>query len=68
MGKVGDEALIQHYMSSPNRWSDGGGEQDIIGAVEIDDQEESARVGGVLASCRVHLQQGGALYDAAVPV
>jgi hypothetical protein len=37
VGKAGDEALIQHYMSSLNRFSDGGGEQDIIGAIDIDD-------------------------------
>jgi hypothetical protein len=36
VGKAGDEALIQHYMSSPNRWSDGGGEQDIVSTIVID--------------------------------
>jgi hypothetical protein len=51
VGEAGDEALIQHYMSSPNRWSDRGGELDIVSTPEIDDYEESARVGGVLASC-----------------
>jgi hypothetical protein len=36
-GKVGDEALIQHYMSSTNICLERGGEHDIIGALEIDD-------------------------------
>jgi hypothetical protein len=35
VGKARDETLIQHYMSSPKRRSDGGGQQDIIGALEI---------------------------------
>jgi hypothetical protein len=37
VGKDGDETLIQHYLSSPNRWLDRGGQQDIIGALEIAD-------------------------------
>jgi hypothetical protein len=51
VGKSGDEALVQHYMSYPNRWSDGGGEHDIVSTLEMDDYEESAPVGGVFASC-----------------
>jgi hypothetical protein len=37
MGKAGDEALIQHYMPSPNRWSDGGGKHNIVSTLDIDD-------------------------------
>ena len=51
MGEAGNEATIQHYMSSPNRWSTGGGESKIVTASKAYDKEESVGVGRVFATC-----------------
>ena len=46
--KARNEAAVQHYMSTPNRLPNGGGESHTFNVAAINDQEEPACMGGVL--------------------
>jgi hypothetical protein len=38
-GKVGDKVTIQQYLSSPNMWTNRGGESHTFNVVAVHDQE-----------------------------
>jgi hypothetical protein len=40
LGKVGNKVTIQHYMSSPNKWSNGSGKSHTFNSVAMHDKEE----------------------------
>jgi hypothetical protein len=66
MGKDGNEAVVQYYMSSPDGRPDRGGESNFVIVAKDYDEEKSAEVGRLFAACGVCIQHGDTFYYSAL--